>query len=82
VHQRSAGNFGTAIIVPGATGYAADADNELILVKAKTAQPLRYYLGAGVNWSGEFPTAQAWQAYVAAYRERIASPIRIELGME
>lgn len=82
VRQRSAGNFGTAIILPGAQGYAADADNELILVKASTAQPLRYYLGAGVDWSGEFPTAQAWQAYVEGFGRRIASPIRVELVMD
>jgi hypothetical protein len=82
VRQRSYGDFGTAIILPGADGYAADADNELILAQAKAGQPLRYYLGAGVNWSGEFPTADAWQAYVEAFRKRIDSPIRIELGME
>jgi hypothetical protein len=82
VRQRSAGDFGTAIVLPDAEGYAADADNELILVKARTGQPLRYYLGAAVDWSGEITTAQAWQAYVEAYRQRIAAPIRIALGEE
>jgi len=82
VRQRSAGNFGTAIILPGADGYAADADNELILARAQPGKPLRYYLGAGVDWSGEFPTAQAWQAYVAAFRKRVQSPIRIEIDKE
>ncbi|WP_370678574.1 DUF4861 family protein [Comamonas sp. GB3 AK4-5] len=82
VRQRSAGDFGTAIILPGAEGYAADADNELILAKAKTGQPLRYHLGAAISWSGEITTATAWQAYVQAYRQRVASPVHIELGME
>ena len=82
VKQRSAGDFGTAIILPGADRYAADADNELILGEARSGQPLRYYLGAGVNWSGEFPTAQAWQSYVEAFRRRIGSPISVEFGME
>lgn len=82
VRQRSAGDFGVAILLPGADGYAADPDNELILVKAKTGQPLRYYLGAAVDWSGEIPTAQAWQGYVEAYRKRVASPIRVEFGAE
>jgi hypothetical protein len=67
VRQRSAGDFGTAIVLPGADGYAADADNELILAKAR---------------SGEFPNAKAWLAYVEAYRQRIAAPIRVEVGME
>lgn len=82
VCQRSAGDFGTAIILPGAVGYAADADNELILTKAKTGEPLRYYLGAAVSWSGEFTTAAAWQGYVEAYRKRVATPIRVEIGAE
>ncbi|MDR3004208.1 MAG: DUF4861 domain-containing protein [Acidovorax sp.] len=82
VSQRSAGDFGTAIILPGAAGYAADADNTLILAQAQSGQPLRYHLGAAINWSGDITTALAWQAYVAAYRQRLASPIHIELGME
>ena len=82
VRQRSAGDFGTAIVLPGAEGYAADADNELILVKARSGQPLRYHLGAAASWSGEFAAAPAWQSYVEAYRKRIASPIRVEVGAE
>jgi hypothetical protein len=82
VRQRSAGDFGTAIVLPGAQAYAADADNELILIKARSGQPLRYHLGAAASWSGEFPDAPSWQAYVQAYRQRIASPIRVEVGGE
>jgi len=82
VRQRSAGNFGTAIVLPGADGYAADADNELILVKARSGQPLRYHLGAAVDWHGEITTPEAWQAFVAAYRKRIGAPIRVEIGEE
>ncbi|MCE4553934.1 DUF4861 family protein [Roseateles cellulosilyticus] len=82
VHQRSAGDFGTAIILPGADGYAEDVDNELILAKARSGQPLRYYLGAGVSWFAEFPDAKAWQAHVAAYRQRLASPVSIRVGAE
>ncbi|HEY9107735.1 MAG TPA: DUF4861 family protein [Roseateles sp.] len=82
VRQRSAGDFGTAIILPDAEGYAADADNELILARVQPKKNLRYYLGAGVDWSGEFPTAEAWQAYVAAFRKRVQSPIRIEIDGE
>jgi len=82
VRQRSAGDFGTAIVLPGAEGYAADADNELILAKAGAGQPLRYYLGAAASWSGEFPAAPAWRDYVEAYRKRMAAPIRIEVGAE
>jgi hypothetical protein len=82
VRQRNAGDFGTAIILPGAQGHAADADNELILVKARAGQPLRYDLGAAASWSGEFPAAPAWQAYVDAYRKRMAAPIRVVVDGE
>lgn len=79
VRQRSAGDFGVAIVLPGAEGYAADALNELILVKATPGRSLRYYLGAAASWSGEFTSARAWQDHVAAFRERVASPIRVEI---
>lgn len=82
VKQRSAGNFGTAILLPGAEGHAADADNELILVKAQPGQPLRYHLGAVVDWAGEVTTAEAWQAAVAAHRARVAAPVRVEIGAD
>lgn len=82
VRQRSAGNFGTAIVLPGADGHAADDLNELILATATPGQPLRYYLGAAVDWSGEITSAQAWQAHVAAFRERIASPIQVEIDAQ
>ncbi|UGQ49140.1 DUF4861 family protein [Massilia endophytica] len=79
VRQRSAGDFGVAIILPGAQGYAADADNELVLAKAVSGRPLRYYLGAAASWSGEFPDAAAWQAYIKAEQARIASPVRVAI---
>ncbi|RZJ85377.1 MAG: DUF4861 domain-containing protein [Massilia sp.] len=82
VRQRDAGNFGTAIVLPGAAGYAADKDNELILVNATPSEPLRYYLGAAADWSGEFPTAQVWQAYVEGFQRRMSSPIHVEIGDE
>lgn len=80
VRQRSLGDFGVAIVLPGAEGHAADADNELILAPATPGQPLRYYLGSAVSWSGEIPDAASWRAEVQAFRQRLAAPLRVTLA--
>ena len=48
-------------------GFAADERNHLVLAKAASGAPLRYYAGAGWSRAGEFTTAEAWNAYVAAF---------------
>lgn len=84
VVQKSNGNLGTAIILPASTlqGFAEDAFNQLALVKATSATPVRYYVGAG--WtrerSGQFPTKESWDAYVAAWAKRVNAPIRVKVG--
>ncbi|GJI92659.1 DUF4861 family protein [Duganella hordei] len=80
VTQRSAGDFGVAIVLPaGEPAYAADAANELILAPVRPGQPLRYYVGAIASWSGEVPDAAAWQRRVAAYAARLRAPLSIRL---
>jgi hypothetical protein len=61
-------------------GFAADTLNELILAKATTGQPLRYYAGAGWSKAGEFKSQTDWNAYVAACAARAASPIKITVA--
>jgi hypothetical protein len=80
VTQRSAGDFGVAIVLPaGAPAYAADAANELILAPVRPGQPLRYYVGAIASWSGEVRDAAAWQRRVAAYAARLRAPLSVSL---
>jgi hypothetical protein len=80
VTQRSAGDFGVAIVLPaGEPAYAADAANELILAPVRPGRPLRYYVGAIASWSGEVPDAAAWQRRVAAYAARLRAPLSIRL---
>jgi hypothetical protein len=85
VTQRSAGDFGVAIVVPqDASGteparYAADAANELILATVRPGQPLRYYVGAMASWSGESVNAAQWQGRVAAFAARLQKPLAIRL---
>ncbi len=82
VVQKTNGSLGTAVIVPSAAfqGFAADDKNELVLARATPGQPLRYYVGAGWSRSGDFPTKESWNVYVAAAAARAKSPVRITLG--
>ena len=82
VTQKTNGELGTALIMPAGSfvGFAADTLNELILAKATTGQPLRYYAGAGWSKAGEFKSQTDWNAYVAACAARAASPIKITVA--
>lgn len=74
-------SLGTALIVPAEfVGFAEDARNELVLAKATSGKPLRYYAGAGWSRAGEFTTSEAWNAYVAACAQMIRSPIKVALA--
>ena len=81
VAQKSNGALGTAVIVPdGFAGFAADERNHLVLARAASGTPLRYYAGAGWSQAGEFTTAEAWSAYVAAFAARLKAPLRVALA--
>jgi Domain of unknown function (DUF4861) len=79
--QKTNGLLGTAVIVPvdAFAGFAEDDQNQLILAKVRSGKPLRYYVGAGWSEAGEFTSATAWNAYVAASARRAQSPVKITL---
>lgn len=62
------GRMAAAVIVdPRAfAGFAEDADNYLILVRATPGRPFTYYSGAAWDKGGDFATQQAWNGYVDA----------------
>lgn len=82
VSQKTNGDLGTAVIVPGPefAGFAEDERNQLVLAKAKPGQALTYYAGAGWSQAGEFTSRQAWLDYVAACAARARSPLTITLS--
>lgn len=49
-------------------GFAEDADNYLILVRAKPGEPFVYHAGATWDRGLDFATREAWQAYVDGQR--------------
>lgn len=81
VVQKTNGMLGTAVVLsPGSfQGFAEDDRNHLVLAKAASGQPLRYYAGAGWSKAGEFTTQESWNAYVTAFAARLKSPLKITL---
>ena len=77
--QKSNGSIGMAIVLPGATGFAEDALNHLVLAKVESDKPLRYYAGGAWDRAGHIVSQEAWTAYVAQAAARAKSPIRVSL---
>ena len=79
VKQKTKGEFGTAIILPGATEFTQDTLNHLVLASVTSGKPLRYYAGGAWNRSGDITSAAQWKAYVADAAKRARSPIKVSL---
>jgi hypothetical protein len=50
--------------------------NNLLLVKAKKGEYVRYYTGAGWTGSGQFADREAWEKYVRDTAARVAHPFK------
>jgi hypothetical protein len=79
VAQKKSGDFGVAVIVPSAgdPAFASDARNEMMLAKATSGQPLRYYVGAAWTRWGEITSQDKWLRYVADEAARLRSPLSV-----
>lgn len=82
VAQKRDGDFGVAVILPSSAQYAADKHNEMMLSKASSGQPLRYYVGAVWTRVGEITSREQWERYVADESARVASPVKISLSAQ
>ena len=63
------GSVGTSVRVDPATivGFAADADNELVLVRAVPGRPFTYRAGACWSKGLDIHTAAEWEAYLRRF---------------
>jgi hypothetical protein len=70
---------GTALVLPPdeSAALAEDDLNHLALIKVKSGQPVRYYVGAGWVHSGDFSGEGDWREYLAAFAARAASPVSV-----
>lgn len=80
VRQKSFGDFGVALIVPGASGFAADQRNGLVLAPLTAGQPLRYYVGAAWTRGSPFASESDWQRHVAEEATRLRAPVSVRLS--
>ena len=80
VEQASNGAFGTAIVLPGATGFIEDPLNHLVLAEVVSGQPLQYYVGAAWTRAGRVNSQDEWKARAAEVAQRAANPVRITLA--
>ncbi len=82
VAQKTNGELGTAVIVPDPAfiGFAEDDRNLLVVAQAVSGQPLRYAVGAAWSRAGDITSSEAWTAYVAAWAQRLRSPIKVTLA--
>lgn len=82
IKQKSNGELGTAVIIPGGAlqGFAEDDRNHLLLAKVTPGQPLRYYAGAGWSRAGEFTSEESWNRYIADLAARINAPLTVRVS--
>jgi unsaturated rhamnogalacturonyl hydrolase len=52
----------------------------LAIAPAQVGVPFVYYIGAGWNESGDFPTAASWNEYVHRFVERRDQPLQVTVG--
>lgn len=82
IAQKTNGQLGTAVIVPGPAfqEFAEDDRNLLVLARAVSGHPLRYAVGAAWSRAGDIVSSEAWTAYVAAWAQRLNAPVRVTLS--
>jgi pectinesterase len=75
------GELGTAVLIPRdrLTDWKEIKDHYLAISSAKSGAAMVHYIGAGWTASGDFPTPQSWWAYLDAYADKLASPIKVTL---
>lgn len=80
VTQTSNGAFGTAIVLPSASGITEDPLNELIVAPVESGKPLRYYLGATWDRAGHVKNQAEWQEKVKLMAARASHPLKASVA--
>lgn len=73
------GDLGTGLLIPDDRLLETrEADGHyLVLTVTEPEQPVVFYAGAGWTASGEFDSVEDWWAYLDAFAERLANPVRV-----
>jgi len=91
---RANGQFGTGLVLAPGTkfaGFARSQKNEpasnglrpddLMLVKVKNGDTIRYYAGAAWENLGSVKTGEQWSAYLTAWSQRLRSPVKVSVAL-
>jgi len=64
----------------GFSGFGELSNQYLAFTEATEGTPLTYYVGGAWNRSGTYTSAEAWFDYLHAFKERLASPLNVEIN--
>ncbi len=76
------GYVGCAVIMaPAQVLDETEMDHQMEMVtKATSGEPVNFWAGAGWDKSGDFGSYQDWDAYIAQFASRIASPLKVSIS--
>jgi uncharacterized protein DUF4861 len=76
------GEMGTAVLLPRASvaDWKETDDHYLAISRARSAEPVVYYVGAGWTSSGDFRDVRDWWGYLDQFAARLAAPLKITVG--
>ncbi len=78
------GDLGTAVLLDRnrIVDFKETDDHYIAVAAARSGQAVVHYLGAAWTGSRDFDTVQEWWAYLDAFAQRLAAPIRLTLGVD
>ncbi len=81
LEAEGAGQLGTGVVMPADVFQSAKTvdDHFVAIGRARPGEPVVYWAGAGWSRSGDFPNAEAWNAYLADWARRVNHPLHVSL---
>jgi len=75
------GELGIGILLPrdAVVDWKETSDHYMALSRAKSGEPMSYYIGAGWTASGDFHDVRDWWAYLDEQAARIATPLTVTI---
>ena len=75
------GDLGIGILLPrdAVVDWKETSDHYMALSRAKSGEPMSYYVGAGWTASGDFHDVRDWWAYLDDQAQRIATPLAVTI---
>ena len=75
------GDLGIAVMLPrdAVVDWKETNDHYIALSRAKSGEPLSYYIGAGWTASGDFHDVRDWWSYLDQQAQRIATPLNVTI---